>query len=138
MNEEKTITGKIESFKIIKSGEAQKEGRTIPWTLSEVIINGMSFRTFDKKYESKISQEGEWKYKEETREGPAGTYVSRTLIPLPKPGMAENIIKDYGQGVEILKKLKDIEEKLDQLLGVSVIYPKNLKEEAPKEEELPE
>lgn len=136
--QEKTIRGKIDSVKVIKSGESQREGKTIPWTLLAVVIGGMEFRTFDAKFQKLMGQEGEWKYKEETRTSSSGTeYVSRTLLPLPKSGTKETPMKEYDQGEVIIGMLKDLNAKVDKLLNVSIVYPKDIPEK-PSKEEIPE
>ena len=122
MDGEKIISGTIGEVKLIKEGQTNKDGKIIPWSLFSVTIEGNQFRTFDRRFQTLVGQKGEWKYKEEQRTGADGsTYISKTLLSLPKPtGLTAE------QGEKIMKSLEEVNKKLDELLTVAVIYPKDL------------
>jgi len=122
MDGEKIISGTIGEVKLIKEGQTNKDGKIIPWSLFSVTIEGNQFRTFDRRFQTLVGQKGKWKYKEEQRTGADGsTYISKTLLSLPKPtGLTAE------QGEKIMKSLEEVNKKLDELLTVAVIYPKDL------------
>ena len=106
-NEIQSVVGKIDSVSVIRSGTTQKEGRNISWTLFEVIINGQKYGAFDAQYQNLTGKTGEWKYKTEMRQGRDGrTFENKTLLNVPKLSTAD-----------ILPELKEINRKLDILLG---------------------
>ena len=105
-NEISSIVGKIENVKVIRTGTTQREGRNIPWTLFEVIINSQVYKTFDAQYQNLIGKSGEWKYKTEIRQGKDRTFENKTLLNIPKPGIGE-----------ILTEIKELNRKVDILLG---------------------
>lgn len=121
------VKGTIESVKHLKSGKSVKDGRSFDWNLFEVMINKVSFRTFDPTFSNMIGQTGEWEYKKETRQGQQGSYESRTL---------SNLTKAKGSA-DIMKKLDEILENQKQILGSFGVtdVPDDYE---PKPEELPQ
>ena len=108
------IKGTIESVKLIKTGQAEKEGRIFEWKLYEVMISGKIFRTFDPGYLKLMNQTGEWSYKKEMRQGRNGVYESRTLDNLPKPktGSVEliQILENTKKILKILESKSGVDE----------------------------
>ncbi len=79
------ITGTVNSVRVVKSGTSFKGGKTTPWTIYEVIIEGQKFQTFDSTYQTMIGQNGTFDYTVTSRQGNNGqTYQNNTLKSLAK------------------------------------------------------
>ncbi len=108
-NEELSVIGKIDSVNPVKTGTTTRDGRTFDWTLYDVKIDGVNYRTFDDRYQKLVGQSGEWKFKIDNRQGRDGKwYENRNLLNLPRPGAG-------GMSPEQEKKIHD---KLDKIIGM--------------------
>lgn len=133
----RSITGKIESCQIKKTGVSEK-GRA--WTICAVVINGEQFSTFDTKYQDNIGKEGTFEYDEVQK----GQYSNKTLVSCPETMVSEgagghpsvlvdNMMRGFGilRG-DIAKMKESIEMKLD-IMNDALATPTN-EEPLPTEE----
>lgn len=117
------VVGIIESVNPIKSGQGtSKDGRSFPWTLYEVMINGQKYSTFDSGYQKLIGQTKELEYEIRTNEGRNGvTYENRSLVTKVTQG-----------GGQQSQALNEINRKLDRVLAILE------KDEGPRDGDIPE
>ena len=140
----KSVTGKIESCVVKKTGTSDK-GKA--WIIYNVTINGEQFSTFDTKYTSNIGKEGTFEYDEVQK----GQFLNKTLGSYPEvqvpSGMGgagghptvlvDNMMRGFGILRGDIQKMKEaIEMRLDAMdgkLASSINTEEPLPEEPPAE-----
>ena len=143
----KTLRGTVDEFSLYKAGMGKNDK---PYKLYEVIVGETKFKTFDESYGELLGIESELVYKEEEGQGEHGPYTSRTLLPRQKSGTTPSAPTapqpspgDQMHGLKgisdealqaVLKNTKEINHKLDTVLGALIDKAGKSMDEADKDD----
>ena len=117
------IQGQINSVKQLRSGSSNINGKTVPWTLYEVIINGQPFKTFEGAFANMVGQSGNYEYETKSRESNGKTYT-------------DNMLSNLNKKPSLGPALKEINDKLDRILkAVENPFPEASNDVQPPQDE---